>query len=236
MRWWIRSLSRSNLSAPVRISVAILGSRLVLASTLVASALWAQPADPGALRAGEADGGTIADGGAPATENTEADPATLEARALFDQGKRAYDSGQFKDALKLYSDAYRIRPLPGFLFNIGQCHRLLGNYQSAAFFFGRYLDAFPTAPNASVAKSLLVEAETRRKAQEEEERVRVVAALEEGTKARSDAQSPGGVFRDLTSKWWVWGIAGGVLVVGITAALVAQPQARPASLGTINHR
>ena len=35
--------------------------------------------------------------------------------------------------------AYQAKPLPGFVFNIAQCHRNLGNYERAGFFYRRYL-------------------------------------------------------------------------------------------------
>lgn len=43
------------------------------------------------------------------------------ARALFADGQKAYDLGEFDRALTLYSDAYKLKALPGFLFNIAQC-------------------------------------------------------------------------------------------------------------------
>lgn len=54
-----------------------------------------------------------------------------KARALYKDGMKAYDVGDFEGALVLYSDAYKLAPLPGFLFNIAQCHRQLGNFERA---------------------------------------------------------------------------------------------------------
>jgi hypothetical protein len=52
------------------------------------------------------------------------DEAPVErAKALFSQGKQHYDLGEFGPALEFYKRAYRIKPLPAFLFNIAQSHR-----------------------------------------------------------------------------------------------------------------
>ena len=44
------------------------------------------------------------------------DAAEVKARALFAAAQKDYDLGQFEDALKGYSEAYRTKELAGFLF------------------------------------------------------------------------------------------------------------------------
>ena len=81
-----------------------------------------------------------------------------KAKQLFKEAQTAYDLAEFDKALGLYSEAYRLKPLPGFLFNMAQCHRQKGAYERAAFFFQRFLDnSPPQAPNLEVAKELLAE-------------------------------------------------------------------------------
>ena len=60
------------------------------------------------------------------------DPGTQRARELFKQGESHYGLSHFADALVSYEKAYEAKPLPGFLFNIGQCHRQLGHWETAA--------------------------------------------------------------------------------------------------------
>jgi tetratricopeptide (TPR) repeat protein len=91
-----------------------------------------------------------------------------QARARFAEGNVAYDVGDFGKALKSFTEAYRLKPLPGFLFNIAQCHRQLGQYSRAAFFYRRYLALAPEASNAPVVTELAQEMEAR--AQEHEAR------------------------------------------------------------------
>lgn len=89
------------------------------------------------------------------------------AKALYREGETAYNLGQFEAALGKYSEAYKLKALPGFLFNIAQCHRQLGQWERAAFFYGRYLDtAGPKAPQAEVAKGLLEEMRQKQAAPE----------------------------------------------------------------------
>ena len=90
-------------------------------------------------------------------------PATKEARAkakkLYIQGERKYSMGEFKEALQLFSAAYEALPLPGFLFNIGQCERQLGNHKKAIFLYRRYLQKQPDARNRALVEKLIAESE-----------------------------------------------------------------------------
>lgn len=78
------------------------------------------------------------------------DPAEAQAKQHFKEAQAAYNLGQFAKALESYSAAYAAKPLPPFLFNIAQCHRQLGNWERAAFFYKRFLSM--GAPGADQAK------------------------------------------------------------------------------------
>lgn len=98
---------------------------------------------------------SLALGPAVARANSAAD---AKAKALYKDGMKAYDVGDFEGALNLYSEAYKLTQLPGFLFNIAQCHRQLANYERAAFFYGRFIDnSKPKAANVDLATQLLGE-------------------------------------------------------------------------------
>ena len=68
-----------------------------------------------------------------------------------------FNLGRFEEAAVDYQAAYEAEPLPAFLFNIGQCHRNLGNYERAQFYFRRYLELDPRSPNRSDAEHLIAE-------------------------------------------------------------------------------
>ena len=64
-----------------------------------------------------------------------ADPALEEAKHRFGQAKTEYDLAHFDDALADFEAAYKAKPLPAFLFNIGQCHFQLKHFDRAVFEF-----------------------------------------------------------------------------------------------------
>lgn len=94
------------------------------------------------------------------------------AKLLVEAGQKAYNRGQFAEALKEYLEAYDLKPLPGLLFNVAQCHRQLGQYERAAFFYRRYLALSPRPPkNAQMVKKLIAEVELKlARSREREER------------------------------------------------------------------
>ncbi|NOK19354.1 tetratricopeptide repeat protein [Corallococcus carmarthensis] len=96
-----------------------------------------------------------------------------QAREKFSEGNLAYDLGEFDRALKAFSEAYRLKPLPAFLFNIAQCHRQLNNPSRAAFFYRRYLSLSQGEPaNADVVRELIAEMDTKARVQDEQRRER----------------------------------------------------------------
>ena len=87
--------------------------------------------------------------------------ATEKAKALFGEANQHYSLGEFDKAMESYSLAYRLKPLPAFLFNIAQCHRKLGHYKDAIAMYQNYLVGVPNAPNKDVVDSLINEAKDR---------------------------------------------------------------------------
>jgi tetratricopeptide (TPR) repeat protein len=94
-----------------------------------------------------------------ATSPARGDSIASRARLLFDRAETHFSLGEFKQALELYREAYRLKPLAGFLFNIGQCHRKLGRCDQAVFFFKQFLDKLPRAPNRALVEDLVRECE-----------------------------------------------------------------------------
>jgi len=79
------------------------------------------------------------------------------ARELYERAEKSFNVGKFAEALTDYQAAYEAKPLPGFLFNIAQCYRNMGNYERARFFFRRYLSIEPKAPNRRKVEELIAE-------------------------------------------------------------------------------
>jgi tetratricopeptide (TPR) repeat protein len=89
------------------------------------------------------------------TARGQTDEEEARARKLFSQAEVHFNLQEFKKALELYTTAYKLRPLPGFLFNIGQCQRYLGKYEEALFSFKIYLVRVPNPPNRAQVEQLI---------------------------------------------------------------------------------
>ena len=70
-----------------------------------------------------------------------------KARELFTQGNTYFDLGQFDKAIDAWQNGYQLKNDPGFLYNIAQAYRTMGDAQKAIFFYKRYLSNSPKARN-----------------------------------------------------------------------------------------
>lgn len=86
-----------------------------------------------------------------------AQTALDQAKALTGRATIEYNVGHFEQALDLYGRAYEALPTPALLFDIGQCHRMLGHAERAIFFFQGYLRDRPDAPNRALVERLLAD-------------------------------------------------------------------------------
>jgi tetratricopeptide (TPR) repeat protein len=88
----------------------------------------------------------------PASRVVWADARTETAREHYVQGDAYYKLDRYGEALHEYEQAYIAKPDPSFLYNIAQCHRLMGDKPEAAKFYRRYLKDAPAAPNRAIAE------------------------------------------------------------------------------------
>ncbi|HUB08825.1 MAG TPA: tetratricopeptide repeat protein [Myxococcales bacterium] len=114
--------------------------------------------------------------------------ARAEARQLFEKGSAAYSTGRYDVALDDFSRAYGLAPIPGFLFNIGECQRALHHWGPAAASFRQYLTEHPNAKNADTARGALADAEA--KAAAEQPQAHAAAASAQATPAPAAVPSP----------------------------------------------
>lgn len=161
-----------------------------------------------------------------------------DAKAKFDAAEAAYDVGDFDKARRLYVEAYELKPLPGFLFNIGQCHKKLGEWNRAAFYYRRYLARLPEGSDDSRLQALIAEMDAKADAPAPEATAVGPTALAHADRPRAAAPRlvpaaasatsaaltpPPLVVRDnepLYRQWWVWTTAGAVTVAAV-ATIVA---------------
>lgn len=69
------------------------------------------------------------------------------AEQMNEQGRAAYDQGDFGKALELFKAAYKARPLDKYLFNAAKSSARLGDLEGCIYFYQRYLKANPVAPD-----------------------------------------------------------------------------------------
>jgi tetratricopeptide (TPR) repeat protein len=149
------------------------------------------------------------------------DPATRSARRHFERGEKLFALGKFDVALDEYQTAFDAKPLPAFLYNIGQCYRNLGDYDQAIFSFKKYLKLSPDAENREAVERLIDDLEDQK-------------ARGEGEKFTREKQANAN--KPVYTKWWFWtgvgvlAVAGGV---GIYAATSSGGGAPMSDLGNI---
>src|SRR5262249_42966263 len=104
------------------------------------------------------------------------------ARTAFQEGTRLFDVGDYENALDAFKRAYVHYEEPAFLFNIGQCHRLLGHSLEGLRVYRTYLKRAPRAGNREAVE-------------------RIVADLAEAvsSESRSRARPPQGVMEPKAS-------------------------------------
>lgn len=79
-----------------------------------------------------------------------------DARARFEEGQRLYEAGKFEDAIAAFEAAYKAKPHPNVLYNIGQAYERLLDYPSSVRFFERYLaETAPTAEFRNIVENRL---------------------------------------------------------------------------------
>jgi hypothetical protein len=103
--------------------------------------------------------------GPPARAAAAPDPRTEAAREHSRQGDSYYKLEKYANAIGEYEQAYLAKPDPSFLFNIAQCHRLMGQGAEAIKFYRRFLtDAPPSTPSRAVAEKHIRDLEDAAKA------------------------------------------------------------------------
>lgn len=86
---------------------------------------------------------------APATARAEGPPDLARAEALYDEGRRAFDLGEYADAIARWKASYMLSSAPQLLFNVGQAYRLSGDCAQANRFYETYERAAPHPSNAA---------------------------------------------------------------------------------------
>lgn len=85
------------------------------------------------------------------------DAAARESRRHFQAAETHFKAGAFDAALAEYQAGYDAKPLPGFLINIAQCQRRLGDLKTARATYQKFVMVAPDSPLVPQAKAMVDE-------------------------------------------------------------------------------
>jgi tetratricopeptide (TPR) repeat protein len=161
------------------------------------------------------------------------DPALRDAKRHFERGEKLYALTRFSEAIDEYQQAFDARPLPDFLFNIGQCYRNLGDYDSAIFSYRKYLKLAQDPPNRAQVEQLIRDLEAN-KARADTQRLGLKPRPPGPPPPVPDRPPERPPERPIYARWWFWsGIAVIGVAGGITAYELASTGPPSTSLGNI---
>jgi tetratricopeptide (TPR) repeat protein len=155
-----------------------------------------------------------------------------QSRRSFEKAEAHFRAGLFAEALSEYQAGYDLVPLPGFLINIAQCQRRLGDLNQALITYRKFIMVAPDSRFVPDVKKLIEELQTlvqdaekasaeasgRADAPEPE----VPTAVREET-SRTDLVSAPTLPppKESKTRWWLWGTVAATVVVGVTVAALA---------------
>lgn len=86
--------------------------------------------------------------------------AEREARGRFDEAEASYRAGRYPEALAKYQAGYAAMPLPGFLVNIAQCQRRLGDLKTARATYREFVLVAPDSRLVPEVETLIKQLDT----------------------------------------------------------------------------
>lgn len=166
-------------------------------------------------------------GRALAQKRNRADDATRVAKEHFYRGEKLFALGRFEKALEAYEAAFEAKPLPEFLFNIGQCHANLENYDQAIFSLRKFLRLRPNAKNRAQVEEYIAELE--KKQAEASRKVELVPK-------DGDTTIPPPRRQPIYKRWWFWTGVAAVAAAGTAAVLLSDssPELPDTDLGNLD--
>ena len=149
------------------------------------------------------------------------------ARKAYKAATQHFKLGEYEPALEQFKEAFRLHEDPSFLFNIGQCQRLLGRRTEAIASFRAYLNDSKNAANREEVEAVITKLREELAAEEAERRRKDEAAAEAAAAARVipppvavvEQPPPPPPKTPLYKKWWLWTAVGAVVAVGVGVGL-----------------
>ncbi len=94
---------------------------------------------------------------APGAASAQSEPERTASRLHFLRAEALFKDGNYADALTQYEIGYDRLPLPGFLINIAQCHRMLGDLRKARAHYRKFLLVQPTSNRRAEIEALIAD-------------------------------------------------------------------------------
>jgi tetratricopeptide (TPR) repeat protein len=159
--------------------------------------------------------------------------AERTARAHFQAGEAKFKAGAFDEALAEYQAGYDVLPLPGFLINVAQCQRRLGDLKTARATYQKFALVAPDSPLLPQVRSMIAEIDGLLAKPETDKAAPSEADVDEKPAstlaAAAPAETPAPVLVAKASdpepepaprrRWWLWGVIGAVVVGGTVTAI-----------------
>jgi hypothetical protein len=155
---------------------------------------------------------------APASAMTEEEE---RAKAHFLAGQSYYDQASYTDALREFTEAYRISKRPALLYNIARCHEAVENYPEAVKMLEAYLEADPTTSDRSAVEQRITNLKGRQaQARKPEPPPQPVAQ----PLAPQPQPSPPPEHRKRLYTWIVGGVGAAALLAALGTGVASQLQ------------
>jgi tetratricopeptide (TPR) repeat protein len=171
-----------------------------------------------------------------------ADPEQKQARRSFDRAEAHFKAGLFAEALAEYQEGYQHMPLPGFLVNIAQCQRRLGDLEQARATYRKFLLVAPDSPYVPEVQSLVAELDklldspssSPPTAPPEERAAEPASPTSNVPEPKSTDPASAATAQNLVTapaensapsatpkrRWWLWGTIGVAVVAGTVTAIL----------------
>jgi tetratricopeptide (TPR) repeat protein len=186
----------------------------------------------------------------PNAPHASATEAMQQARAHYNLGTAHVEKKEYDDAIREFEAAYRLKPAPSFLYNIGVVARLGGHPATAVEAFQRYLATQPGKADRLEVEKMVADLQKQLAEEKEKERARQAAAAPPPAAAtapnpasasapapatagesaapnplvEASAPAPAPDHKSRKKLWIALGVVGGALVVGgvVTGVVLSQ--------------
>jgi tetratricopeptide (TPR) repeat protein len=166
--------------------------------------------------------------------------AERESRRHFQLAETRFRAGLFAEALAEYQSGYDVLPLPGFLVNMAQCYRRMGDLKKARALYSKFLLVAPDSPLVPQVQDLIKELDKLLADLDDEQPaaapIAPPAVVAEPPPAAPppppptpSAQAaatltatapPPAAKSESHTRWWLWGTIGAVVAAGAATAFV----------------